>query len=146
MFSVRRNENALKFNEDLGGWNMSGAENLDSMFLGCENFEGKGVDKWDVSRVKSMSGTFESCLFFDQDLSLWNTSSLEDFSFLFARSGFSGRGLDVWDTASAYNMSYTFFELARMDADFSSWNTSGVVDMSYMVGGFEGFLELAFVP
>lgn len=133
IFSVRRNEKVIDMNEDLGGWNTSNAENMNSMFLGAENFEGKGVAGWDVSKVKTMVGVFESCASFDQDLSSWNTSSLEDFSFAFARSSFSGKGISEWSTSSAFNMSYAFFDAPDFDADLSKWDTSSVVDFSFMV-------------
>jgi len=136
VFNVERNENLVNFNEDLSRWNMSSATNLNSMFLGCDKFQGTGVDKWDVSNVKTMVGTFESCTSFDQNLSAWDTSSLEDLSFLFARSRFKGNGIESWSTSSFYNISYAFFELSDFDVDFSSWDTSNVVDMSFMVSTF----------
>jgi len=131
--NVERNENCVNFNEDLSKWNMSAATNLNSMFLGCEKFQGNGVDKWDVSNVKTMVGTFESCTSFDQNLSAWDTRKLVDLAFLFARSGFKGNGVENWSTSLAYNMSFAFFGLSQMDVDFSSWDTSNVVDMSFMV-------------
>ena len=31
------------------------------MFDNCKKFEGKGIDKWDVSNIKHMSFTFDGC-------------------------------------------------------------------------------------
>ena len=133
VFSVKRNKNVIRMNEDLSGWNTGQAEKMDSMFLGAQSFRGKGVSGWDVAKVKSMAGMFESCTSFDQNLSTWNTSLVENFSFMFARSSFAGRGISEWTTVSAVNMSYAFFELPKMDSDFSKWDTSRVVDLSFMV-------------
>ena len=133
VFSAQRNENMIHMNEDLNGWNTSQAEKMDSMFLGAQSFQGKGVSGWDVSKVKSMVGMFESCTSFDQDLATWDTRRVEDFSFIFARSSFTGKGISEWLTSSAVNMSYAFFELQQMDSDFSTWDTSHVVDFSFMV-------------
>ena len=33
------------------------------MFTKCENFEGKGLNNWNVSNVKSMSSMFDGCDF-----------------------------------------------------------------------------------
>ena len=137
LFSAERNEAVSTFNADLSRWDVSLAENMESMFLGCEEFTGQGLGAWNVSRVTSLLGTFESCTSFDQDLSAWDVSNVEDFSFLFARSGFRGQGVAEWSTVSATNMSYTFFELPLFNADLSGWSTSRLVDMSYMVRAFK---------
>ena len=36
------------FDGDLSNWNISKAAHINGMFESCENFTGKGLDKWDV--------------------------------------------------------------------------------------------------
>ncbi|EGM8812970.1 BspA family leucine-rich repeat surface protein, partial [Campylobacter jejuni] len=44
--------------------------NMDSMFEGCENFNGD-LSKWDVSKVTNMDSMFKGCENFNGDLSKW---------------------------------------------------------------------------
>lgn len=53
-----------KFNDDISGWDITGAKSLDRMFRGAKNFN-QDLSKWDVSRVESMLGTFEFTQRFD---------------------------------------------------------------------------------
>ena len=45
------------------------------MFANCISFEGKGLDKWDVSNVQFMSSMFLRCKSFNCNLNKWNLSS-----------------------------------------------------------------------
>ena len=53
------------------------------MFSCCESFEGKGLENWDVSKVKDMHSMFAFCNKFDCDLSHWNTSKVKDMKDMF---------------------------------------------------------------
>ena len=46
--------NCSNFNANLSRWNVSSAEEMISMFSGCDNFTGKGLEKWNVSNVIKM--------------------------------------------------------------------------------------------
>jgi surface protein len=53
-----------KFNDDITGWDITGAKSLDRMFRGAKQLN-QDLSKWDVSRVESMLGTFEFTQRFD---------------------------------------------------------------------------------
>jgi surface protein len=53
-----------KFNDDITGWDVTGARSLDRMFRGAKQLN-QDLSKWDVSRVESMLGTFEFTQRFD---------------------------------------------------------------------------------
>ena len=53
------------------------------MFQCCENFTGKGLDKWNVSNVKYTKYMFFECTKFDCDLSNWDVSKVENMSNMF---------------------------------------------------------------
>jgi surface protein len=53
-----------RFNDDITGWDVTGAKDLDRMFRGAKNFN-QDLSGWDVSRVESMLGTFEMTNRFD---------------------------------------------------------------------------------
>ena len=54
------------------------------MFALCYEFKGEGLEKWDVSNVKYMKGTFHSC------------------------KKFEGKGLENWKLKSNCNIIDTF--------------------------------------
>ena len=65
------------FHGDVSEWDMSHAENTNSMFYDCENFN-CDLSKWDMSNVKICRRMFEGCKHFDQDLSSWHMHGIKD--------------------------------------------------------------------
>ena len=49
------------FNCDLSNWDMSKVKKIHCMFAYCKKFEGKGLEKWNVSKVEDMSDVFYRC-------------------------------------------------------------------------------------
>lgn len=86
--------------------------NMEGMFHSCESLKAiHGLDKWDVSGVKSMRAMFFGC------------KSLEDFS-----------GLKNWDV-DCVNKMEIMFNSCRSLSDISflrNWNVSNVCDMNHM--------------
>ena len=41
------------FDSDLSNWNVSNVESMALMFENCSNFTGKGLDKWNVRKLKT---------------------------------------------------------------------------------------------
>ena len=66
-----------EFCGDVSGWNMSNAEDTNTMFYGCENFN-CDLSKWDMSNVKVCRRMFERCTRFDQDLSSWDMKGIKN--------------------------------------------------------------------
>ena len=81
---------------------------------------------------------------FTLDLSSWDTSSVQDMSWMFGDcAGYSAttwsiNGLSSWDTSSVTNMNYVFYlagySAATFTLDLSSWNTSNVTNIYGMFG------------
>ena len=53
------------------------------MFSDCDNFEGKGLENWNVSKVKHTKYMFFECPKFDCDLSDWDVSNVIDMKGMF---------------------------------------------------------------
>lgn len=47
---------ALKFNSNLGSWNTTSVTAMVETFQQAVNFEGSGLEMWDVSNVQSFQG------------------------------------------------------------------------------------------
>jgi len=90
-------------------WNTSSATSFSGMFF-QSNFNGAGIELWDVSRVQSFANAFYSMpSTFDPDLGAWNVSSALEMQFMFAfSSNYSGRGVETWRTPLVLNLAQTF--------------------------------------
>ena len=52
----------INFDGDLSNWDVSNVESMVLMFKNCSNFTGKGLDKWNVSKLKTKYyDIFDSC-------------------------------------------------------------------------------------
>jgi len=62
------------FNQDIGGWNVSGVTNMNGMFWNSRAFN-QDIGGWDVSSVTTMSQMFENAADFNYAL-CWNVTSV----------------------------------------------------------------------
>ena len=68
------------------------------MFDNCENFKGKGVEKWNTISAQDTGFMFYECIKFNADLSKWNIENIIDMRFMFTGcKRFKGKGLANWD-------------------------------------------------
>jgi len=88
---------------NLGAWNMSTVQFIDGMFRDS-NFEGNGIESWDVSNVKEMSNAFLSCnLSASLDLGQWNVGSVQGpesqgfYGTFYGNVHYAGVGLNNWN-------------------------------------------------
>jgi surface protein len=92
------------FNEDISGWNVANAVNMEGMFA-CSQFN-RDLSRWQVGNVQNMSGIFMFATNFNQNISAWNVGNVKDFSYAFAgATSFSG-DLSAWNVASATDLSW----------------------------------------
>lgn len=104
-----------EFNEDLGDWDVSNAEAMVGMFANAYEFQGIGLENWNVSKVK-------------------------DFSYMFSNSGFIGT-ISEWDTSNAEVMNFMFRDNINFNSNLSLWDVSRVHSMFGLFSGalsFEG--------
>ena len=117
------------FNEDLGGWDMSNAINLDRMFYSVAaignrgSFVGNGLDKWKITAsVRSMREMFYGQDVFNRYLGDWDVSNVVDMTRTFRGCGaFAGGGLDQWDVGNVETLHETFRDAFNFKAD--AWVT-----------------------
>ena len=79
------------FDKDLSKWDVSSMELADGMFGACFNFRGKGLDKWKLDNIRSMSYMFKDCRSFKTSLKKWvidGNTYMEEFNLgcMFLRS------------------------------------------------------------
>jgi len=124
-----------EFNSNLGNWDTSEVTDMSYMFNMAYKFNNGGSDSignWDVSKVKNMHNMFAESQF-NQDISEWNTASLENLQGTFMcvfnqniNTKLVNEGTPeeytAWDTSNVTNMSYTFKNNSAFKQDISGWN------------------------
>jgi surface protein len=146
-----------EFNEDLGDWDVSNAEEMVGMFANAYAFQGIGLEHWNVGKVKdfsymfsttalngtisgwdtsnaeSMEGMFYVAANFNDDLSSWDVSRVKSMSLMFSSAlAFEGSGLEQWNVRRVRDFSYIFSAAYMFNGTLSGWNTSSAENMEGM--------------
>jgi hypothetical protein len=67
---------------------------------------------------------------FNQDLSNWDVSSVENIKGIFAGSGFN-QDIGNWNVSSVNDFTYAFFETSAFNQPLDSWDVSSVVGQGF---------------
>ena len=77
LFSAGRDDvgvAAKQFNDDISGWNLDRAENIEGMFYGAESFN-QDLSGWNVEKCKNMASMFHGAEPFNKDsIKNWDLS------------------------------------------------------------------------
>ena len=92
------------------------------------------ASKIDTSKVKNMNNMFAESLFTQLDLNTWNTSNVEDMSYMFHKiTRIGSLDLNKINTSKVKNMRGMFYYTSNLkELNIQEWNTSNVEDMSDM--------------
>jgi len=141
VFSAKRNPLLIRFDEELGGWNLDSAVTTASMFEGCVSFTDSesSLANWSVANVANMNKMFANCFSFAGDISQWDVRNVQDFShFLEFGSEFQS-DLSNWRPLKAENLGWMFRGAKSFISDISSWNLTSANTLETMVSfGQEG--------
>jgi surface protein len=119
------------FDQDISGWNMKGAVNMDNMFSGASSFN-QNLDNWDVSSVTSMKFLLHGASSFNGDLSTWQVSQVTDMSFAFSDATLFNTDISSWDTSQVTSMYNLFSGASVFNQPIGSWNVANVKGMGAM--------------
>ena len=125
--------NIDRFNFDVSKWDVSNVTNMAFMFVGCESFEGKGLENWDVSNVENTKYMFNDCKKLNCDLSNWNMHNVTNMEYMFyGCKQFEGKGLENWDVSNVEISSFMFLKCENLNCDLSKWDVRNIRRMSSM--------------
>ena len=146
---------ADSINDDLSGWDVSGATSFNSVFRSAPAFNDPSINSWSVSGVSSFLECFQFCPYngsllnwdatgatnmnnfaskgaFNGDISNWTVSSVTDMQGAFAETTAFNRDISGWTVSSVRFMQLMFSRAAVFDIDISGWDVSSVEDMTSM--------------
>jgi surface protein len=137
---------AISFNADISGWNVTRVTKMGEMFTRCINFN-SDISAWDVSNVLYFTsflnitdrGMFDGCSNFDQDISGWDVSNALWMDSMFANCTNFNQDIGSWDVSNVETMRRMFYHAPTFDQDISSWDVSNVTNMLFMFSEASSF-------
>ena len=121
----------VKYIIGLEDWDVSNVKDMSGMFEECEKFN-CDLSNWDVSSVRYMNGMFQGCEKFNSDLSKWNVSNVENMSSMFEGCEKFNSDLSNWDVNKVTNMRFMFNGCKKFNSNLSEWDVSGTGNMECM--------------
>ena len=109
--------------------NIDNLISLEEMFYGARGFN-EDVTGWDISHVENLRRLFEGTNF-DRNIGDWNTSAVTNMEATFYNTPFN-QDISDWDTSQVERMGWMFHKATQFDQDISRWNTSKVRSMRSM--------------
>ena len=85
-----------------------------------------------MSNVRYMNFMFRDATNFNQDISEWDTSTLENARSLFQRATSFDQNISEWDMSNVLDMAFMFNGASEFNQVISDWNVGKVTDMSFM--------------
>ena len=130
--------NMAYFHEDIGGWDMSNALEMEEMLRGVKNLSSSwGVQRWNTSSMTSLKALFMGTNWTEPvlDLGAWDISRVETLNQLFRWSTVSTPNVSGWDTSNVHHIGQLADGASNFNDDISNWNTQNV---AYMYRAFKG--------
>lgn len=84
-----------------------------------------------TSNVTDMSRLFIYTMF-NENISHWDTSNVEDMTFMFGFANDFNQPIGNWDVSKVKNMFGMFYRASLFNQDIKNWNVSNVEDMHHM--------------
>ena len=131
-------------NIDISKWDVSKVKHMSGMFAGYENFN-CDLSNWNVSNVTNMAFMFYNCRNFNCNLSNWDVRNVINMKYMFENcKKFESKGLENWDVSNVISMKYMFQNCENFKAkDLDKWNVSNVKNMDLM---FANCIKLKKIP
>ena len=98
---------ADNFNQDISSWDVSAVTDMSFMFLGTQDFD-QDISDWDVSNVTDMNSMFHATFAFNNGglpLDWANTGMVTNMNDLFFLADSFNQDISLWDVSSVIDMS-----------------------------------------
>jgi surface protein len=142
--------NANKFNQNIGNWNVSRVTTFQQMFLNATMFNNGGssdINNWQLSTTFdiNISQMFANAIAFNQNIGSWNVSMVTTFTGMFqGAKAFNNGGsssINGWPikTTGSVIMTSMFKDAISFNQPVGLWNVSNVTSMYAMFYGCKNF-------
>ena len=120
--------------------NLATTTNLNQMFRECSSLTSINLSNfWDTSQVEDMSFMFAICPLFNSNISSWNTSSVTNMVGMFFYGSQFNQDISYWDTSQVNDMSFMFSDATNFNQPITGWSVSAVTNMSGMFSDTTSF-------
>lgn len=99
---------AISFDADLSGWDVSAATTMSTMFLRARSFSGSGLQSWNVSQVGNFFATFWYASNFNEDLSQWDVGSVTQMIYMLRAASAFSHDLCYWGDKTSESLTGAF--------------------------------------
>ena len=89
-----------------------------------------------TSMVTTLAGLFFNNQTFNQNISSWDVSAVNDMSMMFSGASSFNQSLGAWDVSNVSNMQSLFYNATEFNQPIGSWDVSNVTNMRYMFQSF----------
>lgn len=126
---------------------------MNAAFANCQRVVLNATDSPDLSNVTNAALMFYRTSSFSgaDSMQNWNTSTIQNFSFMFAlqyipgqiyvpdNNTFNPPNLNNWNMSSATDLSYMFAARTSLNQNLNSWNVSNVKNMAWLFALCQNF-------
>ncbi|BAV94768.1 BspA family leucine-rich repeat surface protein [Ichthyobacterium seriolicida] len=117
---------------------LEGVTDLSETFYGARVFN-DDISNWNVSKVENMSGMFRNALAFDKELNAWDVSSVTNMSEMFKGADAFNQNIGDWDVSSVTNMESMFGGTKVFNQGLNKWKVDNVTNMESMFSSAKSF-------
>jgi len=148
MFAGAFNVGLSPFNQDISNWNVSNVTTMAGMFT-YNNAFNQTISGWNVPKVNSFASMFTASRY-NQPLNLLNIGgdasvTTINMGSMFLRNGYFNQDISMWNTSKVTNMANMFYNdqapVSTFNQPIGSWNVGNVTNMSAMFQGAFAFNE-----
>ena len=122
-------------------WDVSKVTTFRNLFYNLDDPDefNEDISLWNVSSVTDMEAAFEDCEEFNIDISNWDVSNVTDMSWMFGGAEAFNQPINRWNVSSVENMSHMFRKAKWFNQEIGGWDVSSVTNMEYMFYVAESF-------
>jgi surface protein len=136
-------KDALAFNGDVSGLDVSSVTDMNLAFYDAVSFEGIGIGAWNVAQVQRFDRMFADASAFDGDISDWNPAQATTFSGMFEDAVSFSQDLSEWRVSSdLVDASRMFYHAVSFNSSLCWANLNPRIHVDKMFCGSNGSLDV----
>ena len=140
LFSLHRNHQVGKFNENIGDWDVSRATDMSEMFSGATSFN-QNLNRWDTAKVRDMSRMFSDASSFNGVISSWDTRKVTTMQRMFANAKSFEGDISKWTVTSVTVLMGMFNGASSFNSNISKWSINRASALENMFSGASSFRQ-----